>query len=77
MEAISLKRKYNNKIAYIKTIRAFKSNRLSIDYKIIFYDQFSDPKLIKDSEKTYKKILSALKKDRSVIEVYENIEEVE
>lgn len=71
-----MKRTYNNRIAYIKIIRAFKSNRLSIEYKIIFYDQFSDPKLIKDSEKTYKKILSALHKDKSVIDIYENIQEV-
>jgi len=71
-----LKHVYNNKIAYIKTIRAFKSNTLSINYKIIFYAEGSDPKLIKDSEKTYKKLLSAFKKDKSIIEVYENIEEV-
>lgn len=72
-----MKHIYNNKIDYIKTIRVFKSNRLSINYKIIFYAEGSDPRLIKDSEKTYKKILSALKKDRSVVEIYENIEEVD
>ena len=55
-----MRRAYNNQVAYIKHIRAFKSNRLSIDYQIIFYTQASDPKLIKDSENTYSKVLKAL-----------------
>lgn len=71
-----MRKTYNNQVAYIKHIRAFKSNRLSIDYRIIFYTQASDPKLIKESEKTYSKVLKALSKDKSIIDVYEEVEEL-
>lgn len=71
-----MKRTYNSHIAYFKHIRAFKSNRLSIDYRIIFYTPDSDPKLIKDSERTYTKVLKQLAKDKSIINIYEEVEEL-
>lgn len=40
----------------------------------MFYKAGSDPKLIKDSEKAYLKVLKALKKDKSILEVFEEVE---
>lgn len=47
-----------------------------IEYKIIFYSNDSDPDLIKESEKTYTKLLKKLHKDKSIIDIYEEVEEI-
>ena len=68
-----MKKTYKNTVAYVKTIIAFKDNKMKLEYNIKYYDEESDTALNKYADKVYAKILSILKKDKRIVHVEEHI----
>lgn len=68
-----MKKNYKNTVLYVKTITAFKDNKMKLVYNIKYYDEESDPALNKYADKVYSKILSILNKDKRIVNIIEEI----
>lgn len=66
-------KEYKNTVAYVKTITAFKDNKMKLVYNIKFYDEESDPALNKYAKKVYLNILSILNKNKRIVNIIEEI----
>lgn len=68
---------YNNSVAYIKVVTAQKRNEfhkdLLVEARFIYYNEGSDPKLNKATDKAYNKYLKNLTKDKNIINIMEDL----
>lgn len=72
-----MKRKqYVNKALYKKIVMSVKliNNRyLLAEASFIYYNDNSDPSLNKDTQKAYNKYIRSLNKDKSIMQIHEDI----
>lgn len=70
-------KRYNNSVKYIKVVTAQKRNEfhkdLLVEARFIYYNEDSDPKLNKATDKAYNKYLKSLTKDKRIINIMEDL----
>lgn len=57
-----MRNKYNNTIIGERYIQAFEYRKLKFNANIHIYDEASDPKLLKECERIFNKVMKSLKK---------------